>query len=158
MTNYKFELATQTLTVSSAFAKASTNPSTEEYELLKRLMKDFPKLKIKNRTHKTPNKYHTKSGEVFNCNQFKNLKYENIEKFIAGTQNADALMEAYNFIKDNASLVQTSRYTVVRRWFEAQFPEFRKSPLLYLQNETKVIDAKEYLETIKAEIALKKAG
>lgn len=158
MTNYKFELGTQTLTVSSAFAKASIDPATEEYELLKRLMEDFPKLKIKNRTHKTPNKYHTKSGEVFNCNQFKNLKYENMEKFIAGTQNADTLMEAYNFIKDNASLVQTSRYTVVRRWFEAQFPEFRKNPLLYLLNETTVIDAKEYLENIKAENASKKAS
>ena len=131
---YKLDLVNNTITVSQEFADRVSLGEGAEYELLNRLKKDFKGLKVLQRTHRTPNKYHSKSGEVFNCNQFKNLKYENMEKFIKGTQNADALMKAFNFIKDNASLVQTSRYTVVRRWFEKQFPEFRKVPLLYLQN------------------------
>ena len=36
--------------------------------------------------------------------------------------------------------------TVVRKWFVAQFPEFRKNPLFYLYNEVKVVNIAPYIQ------------
>ena len=41
-----------------------------------------PNLTITKKTHKSATNYTTKSGEKFNCNQFKNLTYDRMEKFI----------------------------------------------------------------------------
>ena len=55
-------------------------------------------------------------------------------------------MKGYNFIKNCGSLPLTSRYTAVRKWFVAQFPEFRKNPLFYLYNKPEVIKATRGIE------------
>ena len=60
--------------------------------------------------------------------------------FIEGLPNHEELLDAFNFLRYKASLVQTARYKVVREWFVTQFPEFRKNPLYYLNNNVKVID------------------
>ena len=72
-------------------------------------------------------------------------------------------MKSYNFLRYYGGLPQTSRYTAVRKWFVAQFPEFRKNPLFYLYNEVKVVnivpfiqeaqERAEELEAMKAEEA-----
>jgi hypothetical protein len=63
-----------------------------------------------------------------------------MKTFIEGLPNNKDIKEAYNFLRYCGNLPQTSRYTVVRKWFVAQFPEFRKNPLFYLYNEVKVVD------------------
>ena len=116
-------------------------------------------MKIINRTHATPRKYVSKStGETFNCNQFKNLKYENMEGFINGLSNSEDYMKPYLFLKNCGSLPLTSRYTAVRRWFVAQFPDFRKNPLFYLYNNVPVIiDIAPFIQQAKEEAAEKAA-
>ena len=150
-----------TITVNSSFYEKLQDPTSEEYKLIKAIRADYPEMRIVNRTHKTPSKYTSKStGETFNCNQFKNLTYKNMEGFINGLPNSQDYLKAYNFIKNCGSLPLTSRYTVVRKWFVAQFPEFRKNPLFYLHNEVKVIDITTFVEEEKqraAELAAKKA-
>ena len=37
-------------------------------------------------------------------------------------------------------------YTAVRKWFVAQFPEFRKNPLFYLYNEVKVVNIVPFIQ------------
>ena len=103
-------------------------------------MADIPNLEVIRKTHKTPTKYQTKTGEKFNCNQFKNLTFDNMKAFIAGLPSSEEIMKSYDFLRDCGVLPQTSRYAVVRKWFIAQFPEFRKNPLFYLYNEVKVVD------------------
>ena len=139
MENYKFNPVSKTLIVSAAFAKAMNNPTSDEYQLYIQLQHDIPGLKVSRRTHKSPTKNRTKSGEVFRCNQYKHLTYENMERFIAALPQRDRLMEVYEYIRYGAGLVQTSRYAAVRRWFEAQFPDFRKNPLFYFNQDFKVI-------------------
>ena len=147
MEKYTFDAISQTLTISAKFNDKMNNPDSEEYKLMMRFRADFPNLTIAKKTHKTPTKYTSKStGEVFKCNQFKNLKYENMEGFINGLSNSEKYMKAYNFLKNCGSLPQTSRYTVVRKWFVAQFPEFRKNPLFYLYNDVDVISIIPYIE------------
>lgn len=162
MKGYTLNLTAKTLIVTKAFEDAISKGEGEAYELYTKFLRDIPGLTVIRKTHKTPSKYHAKSGETFNCNQFKNLKYENMEGFINGLPNNEKFLTAYNFLKNCGGLVQTSRYTAVRKWFVAQFPEFRKNPLFYLYNEVSVVDiapflqeAQERADELAAEKALK---
>ena len=161
MKGYTLNLTAKTLTITKAFEDAVSKGEGEAYELYTKFMRDIPGLTVIRKTHATPTKYVSKStGEKFNCNQFKNLKYENMEGFINGLSNSEEYMKAYNFLKDCGSLPLTSRYTAVRKWFVAQFPEFRKNPLFYLYNEVSVIDFAPFIEEEKKhaeELAIKKA-
>ena len=150
-----------TITVNSSFYEKMQDPTSEEYKLIKAIRADYPEMRIVNRTHKTPSKYTSKStGETFNCNQFKNLTYKNMEGFINGLPNSQDYLKAYNFIKNCGSLPLTSRYTAVRKWFVAQFPEFRKNPLFYLYNEVNVVNIVPFIQEAQEraeELEVKKA-
>ena len=156
MKNYKFDFTTKTLTITKAFADEAENPNNEEYAILMKFQQDFPNLKIVRKTHKTPSKYHTKGGEVYNCNQYKNLTYENMERFIKALpegESKEKVLEYYNFLRNNAGAIQTSAYKTVREWFVDQFPLYRKNPLFYLNNEVMVIEIKAFTEQQEKQIA-----
>ena len=139
MNAYKMDFATKTLTITKAFSDACADPNSDEYKLLTKFQTDIPNLKIERRTHKTPTKYHNSNGETTHCNQFKNLTYENMERFIASTKDNDGYMEVYNAIRNDLGLVQYNRYAIVRSWFAAQFPKYREDPIFYLTNKVDVI-------------------
>ena len=160
MNTYKVDFVANTITITAAFAKAMNDPTSAEYKIIAQIRKDFPEMEIIRKTHKTPSKYQTKTGEKFSCNQFKNLTFDNMEGFIEALPNNTDYMNAFKFLRYCGSLVQTARYTAVRKWFVAQFPEFRKNPLFYLYNEVKVVDIAPFIEAEKmraAELADKKA-
>ena len=141
MERYTFNPVAKTLVITAAFAKAMQDIESAEYALYSQLMADIPNLEVIRKTHASPKKCVSKStGETFKCNQFKNLTFDNMKTFIEGLPNNKDIKEAYNFLRYCGNLPQTSRYTVVRKWFVAQFPEFRKNPLFYLYNEVKVVD------------------
>lgn len=155
--NYMLNLATKTLTITKAFEDAVSNGCGKEYELYTRLMRDIPDLIVIRKTHATPRSYTNHQGEKFNCNQFKNLSYKNMERFINDLPNSNALLAAYNFLKNCGSLPLTSRYTAVRRWFMLQFPEFRRNPLFYFNHEVEVIDYTHILEEVSRQVKKKTA-
>ena len=155
MNAYRIDFVANTITITAAFAKAMNDPTSAEYKIIAQIRKDFPEMEIIRKTHKTPSKYQTKTGETFNCNQFKNLTFDNMEQFIEALPNHDELLKSFKFLKYYGGLPQTSRYPVVRRWFVAQFPEFRKNPLFYLYNEVKVIDITPLIQQAKEEAAEK---
>ena len=146
MEKFKFDVVSQTLTVTANFAEKMNDPESGEYKLVVQFQSDFPNLKIAKRTHKSATSYTTKSGEKFNCNQFKNLTYDRMEKFIKALPKSESYLREYEFVKDFASAIQTNGYTVVRKWFVAQFPEFRKNPLFYLHNSPKLVSGAAFLE------------
>jgi hypothetical protein len=146
MEKYKFDVVSQTLTVTANFADKMNDPSSDEYKLVVRFQSDFPNLKIAKRTHKSPSKCTSKAtGEKFNCNQFKNLTCDRMEKFIAALPNNEAYKREFEFVRYTASSIQTNGYKQVREWFVAQFPEFRKNPLFYLNNAPEVVDGAKFL-------------
>ncbi len=146
MNAYKFDFTTKTLTITKAFADKANNPNSEEYITLMMFQQDFPDLTIVRKTHKTPSKYRAKSGEIYNCNQYKNLTYAHMETFISALPNSDELMKNYAYLRYVVGKVQTNNYKLVREWFVAQFPEYRKNPLFYISNEVKVIDINNFTE------------
>ena len=119
---------------------------SDEYKLVQRFRKDFPNLTIAKKTHKSATSYTTKSGEKFNCNQFKNLTYDRMEKFISALPKNEGYLREYLFVKNFASAIQHNGYALVRKWFVAQFPEFRQNPLFYLYNTPELVSGFAFLE------------
>ena len=152
MERYSFNPVAKTLVITAAFAKAMQDINSEEYALYTQLMANIPNLEVIRKTHKTPSKYQTKTGETFKCNQFKNLKYENMENFMMGLPNGEVYMNEYLFLRNYAADIQTNGYTIIRRWFVAQFPDFRKNPIVYLTNQPAVVSAAEVAEQYEAEM------
>ena len=145
MEKYKFDVVSRTLTITAKFAAKMNDPESDEYTLVRKFQTDFPGLTIANKTHKSATHYTTKSGEKFNCNQFKNLTYDRMEKFIAALPDNDGYLREYAFVKNSASAIQHNGYTLVREWFVAQFPEFRKNPLFYLYNTPALVSGADIL-------------
>ena len=56
------------------------------------------------------------------------LTYENMETHIKVYENADELMDVFESVKA-LSKTCASPYKYVRDWFEAQFPNYKKTPL-----------------------------
>lgn len=146
MEKFCFDVVSQTLTITAKFAKMMNDPGSEEYKLVAKFHKDFPNLTIAKKTHKSATNYTTKSGEKFNCNQFKNLTYDRMEKFISALPKSESYLREYKFVKNFASGIQTNGYTLVRKWFVAQFPEFRKNPLFYLYNSPALVSGAAFLD------------
>lgn len=160
MEKFQFDVISQTLTITAQFAKMMNDPESDEYKLVMRFQKDFPNLTITKKTHKSATHYTTKSGEKFNCNQFKNLTYDRMEKFISALPKSESYLREYTFVKDFASAIQHNGYTLVRKWFVAQFPEFRKNPLFYLSHSPELVSGFQFLdeETAGTETVQKKAS
>ena len=146
MNAYTLSLPTKTLTISKGFEDAVAKGNGDEYELYMKLLRDIPDLSVVRKSHKSPNKYRTKGGEVYNCNQFKNLTYDNMEGFMNGLPNSKDYLPPYYFLKNCGSLVHASRYKAVRDWFVAQFPDYRKNPLVYIRTPVAVVDTEPFFQ------------
>ena len=151
MKGYTLSLATKTLTITKAFEDAVSKGEGEAYDLYTKFMREIPGLTVVRKTHATPTKYTSKStGEKFKCNQFKNLTYANMERFMDALPHGNVYRKEYDFLKDYASRIQTNGYKLVRMWFVAQFPEFRKNPLFYVYNTPDLVKASDMIAENKA--------
>ena len=148
MKRFSFDIATQTLTLSAAFAAEANDPESAEYELVRQFMSDFPSLRIVRKTHATPTKYDCGGGVYSKRNKNYRLTYERMERFILATGNADYLAAFYD-IKDKAEKMCASPYTVVSKWFIEQFPKYRSNPLFYIDNQPEIIDIADVIEKAK---------
>ena len=157
MNGYKLDLATKTITITKAFEDAVATGKGEEYKLLTRLQKDFPGLTIIRKTHRRPTTYTSKSG-VSRCHPTKNLTYERMESFMKVLPKSEEFLKVYHSLRSELGKVQTNEYALVRRWFEAQFPDYRKNPLFYLTADVEVItDISPFVVAAMAVAAAKKA-
>lgn len=62
-----------------------------------------------------------------------------MERFIVAMPNGEAYMKEYETVKNFAEAAKKNAYPLVRDWFLAQFPNFRKDPMFYLQNPTELV-------------------
>lgn len=152
MERYKFDAASRTLTITAGYAKKMQDMESAEFKHYNAMMQAIPGLIVVNRTHQSPSKCTSKStGETFKCNQFKNLSYKNMERFMSGLPNCEAYFAEYDFLQDYATRIQTNGYALIRRWFIAQFPHFRKNPLFYVYNTPAILPASEVIAEMEAE-------
>lgn len=151
MEKFCFDIVNRTLTLTAKFCTKMANPESEEYKTIIRLQADFPDLKIIQRSHATPSSYITKSGEKYKRNQFKDLTYERMERFIAAIPQNEAYMAEYRAVKAFACEAKRNGYPLVRNWFIEQFPKFRKDPLFYFQNTPMPVRSDLFLERQKGD-------
>lgn len=145
MEKYTLSIVAKTLTISKAFEKAASDPTSEEFTLYQALTQQIPDLKVSRITHRKPAKYVNSEGEEFACCQFKNLTYERMEKFMSALPKSEEYTKEYEFLKA-AAATHPSPYAVVRRWFVAQFPEFRSAPWSYFEKPVEILRAQPFLE------------
>ena len=144
--NYRVDFVTMTLTMTAEFADKAYDPQSSEYGTLTRLQKDFPGLTVVRKTHRKPKKYVSKStGEEFTHNQFKDLTYKRMEQFMNCLSDGEIYLAEYRFIRNYASEARGNGYPLVRKWFVAQFPEFRKNPMFYLYNNPALVNASDVI-------------
>ena len=152
MERFTFNAVSKTLTITSAYAKKLNDMNSDEFKHYNAMMQAIPGLVVVNRSHRSPSRCTSKStGETFKCNQFKNLTYENMERFMSALLNSEEYFAEYDFLREYASQIQTSGYALVRRWFVAQFPHFRKNPLFYVYNTPPLLPASEVIAEMEAE-------
>ena len=111
--NYRVDFSTMTLTMTAEFADRAYDPNTDEYAILSRLQKDFPKLRIVRKTHRSPK----------TANPAKGLTYERMEKYINLHENADELIDLFQKVQSAGR-----GYTYVKAWFIKQFPNYKNVP------------------------------
>ena len=147
---YVVDFASKTITMTAEFEKAMSDPNSSAYQTIQKLCADFPDMRIVRRTHRKPVRYVSRQGDVSACNPYKNLTYSRMEQFMSALPNSTEYRKQYDFLKRTASGVQTNGDSIVRNWFVAQFPLYRKDPLFYLTGEHTVLSAKDFLETQEA--------
>ncbi len=152
MERFNLDVVSKTLTITSGYAKKLNDMESAEFKHYNALIQAIPNLVVVNKSHKTPTKYTSRStGETYKCNQFKNLTYENMERFMGALPNGSIYREEYDFLKNYAAAIQTNGYTLVRKWFVAQFPHFRKNPLFYIYNTPELVNAAEIISAVSTE-------
>ncbi|MBQ3372375.1 MAG: hypothetical protein IJG40_04475 [Oscillospiraceae bacterium] len=145
--DYKLDFATQTLTITAAFAEAADEIGSEEYNLVMKIKADFPNISVVHRTHATPKKYRNKFGVITEHNQYKNLTYDRMERFMCALPNSTEYLEMYYTLREKADeMCLAAPYAAVRAWFEKQFPKYRENPLFYVDNEPEFIDFADILD------------
>ena len=151
MERYKFDVVSKTLIITAGYAKKLNDLDSAEFKHYNAMMQAIPGLVVVNRSHRSPSKCTSKStGEKFKCNQFKNLTYPNMERFMDALPHGNVYRKEYDFLKDYASRIQTNGYALVRRWFVAQFPHFRKNPLFYVYNTPTLVKASDVIAATEA--------
>ena len=112
-TNYRIDFTKMTLTMTADFALKAYDPTTEEYEILTRLQRDFPRLRVVRKTHRSPK----------TANPAKGLTYDRMEKYIRLFDNADEMMDQFQKVKS-----VDRGYQFVKAWFVKQFPHYKDVP------------------------------
>ena len=107
MNTYKIDFANMTMTITKEFANKASNPKTAEYRIMTKFQKDFPNLKILRKNHRKPKKQHTNSGEEYSCNPYKNLTYENMEKFMKSLPEGDSKIEIVKASRNASGMPKT---------------------------------------------------
>ena len=111
--NYRVDFSKMTLTMTADFADKAYDPTTEEYAILTRLQKDFPRLRVVRKTHRSPK----------TANPAKGLTYERMEKYIDLHENADELRDLFQKVQSAGR-----GYPYVKAWFVKQFPNYKDTP------------------------------
>lgn len=138
--NYRIDFARMTLIMTADFADKAYDPETPEYEVLKRLKKDFPDLKIERKTHSKPTSYTTsKSKEKFYHNPYKGITYDNMKRFIDTVDDKKGSYAAeYDRVYNYALGMGKKRaHAIVAGWFVEQFPKYRTDPFYYYNNNNR---------------------
>ena len=126
-TGYNYDAITNTVTITASFAKKASQVGSEEYEIMLKLRKDYPSLKV------------VKEEKTGNAQ----LTYKKMEEFITMHRNKDDLLKAFKGAK-TLSKFHSMPYTFVKNWFTKIFP--------YYENGNYELDVDGFIVAIKPQV------
>ena len=149
MERYKYDAVSRTLVMSAGFDRALNDYNSDESRLYRRMLKEIPDLVVDRKSHASPTSYKGKNGKRTSYYPTKGLTFERMEQFMKALPEGEKYLEEYNQLRAVAlPELCPSRYTIIRRWFEAQFPKYRDNPLFYVKNSVEVIDYATFLDNV----------
>ena len=116
---YKILFNENTVIMNHKFAAAAGTYGTKENKLMKKIRRDFPGMA----------EVVVSGRQCDSAKANRRLTYENMEKHIRVYDNADELLEVFKTVQA-LSLTCASPYKFVCDWFKAQFPNYKKAPVL----------------------------
>jgi len=134
MSKYNYDVQTNTLTMSPAFAKQASRYGTPEYNLVMQLRHDYPGLQVEVEASKKT----THGG----------LSFEQMENHIQHCKDADKRICAFEKVKE-LSKSQVNPYAYVKKWFMENYANYSETPELDDENFVVVKTRKEMEEEKK---------
>ena len=128
MDAYSVNHVTRSIILTRNFAKAASNPTTDQYRIFLQLRQDNPGYDIIQRT------IAKKEGKR------KPPSYAQMIKYISCVENSDFYMARFEAIREEAASKNGS-YTRVLKWFRQTFPNFYTMPEYNSDNEIIVTPA-----------------
>lgn len=141
MANIKIDYRNRQIIVSKTFYQKAERYGSDEAKTLRDIQRDYPKMRVMVRGAK---KQTNREGEVSYGNQYKNLTYANMERFMNALPNADDYIQVYELAK-RVGATNASPYAVVRRWFKKQFPLYKSDPVFYVFHQPELVDFNEFV-------------
>ena len=108
-TGYNYDAINNTVTISASFAKKASQVGSAEYDIMLKLRKDYPNLKVVKEE---------KTGKA-------QITYKTMEEFIALHRNSAELLNEFAGAK-TLSKFHSMPFTFVKKWFENKFPYFKE--------------------------------
>ena len=118
---YNYDAISNTVTISASFAKKASQVGSEEYEIMLKLRKDYPNLKVMKEE---------KTGKA-------QVTYKMMEDFIRLHRDSDALLKEFAGAK-TLSKFHSMPFTFVKNWFLKTFPYYGKEDAYTLDAEGKI--------------------
>lgn len=112
VSGYSYDILTNTLTVTDSFLKRASKLGSREYETVKRYRAENPDIKI---TKIERNKTSRKS-----------ITFKQMEAYILLFDDEKKTVSSQFAKVKSMSKIQASPYNYVKKWFEAQFPNYTK--------------------------------
>ena len=137
ISKYNYDVQTNTLTMSPAFAKQASRYGTPEYNLLMQLRHDYPGLKVEVEASKKT----THGG----------LSFEQMENHIQHCKDSDKRICAFGKVKA-LSKSQANPYAYVKKWFLENYANYSETPELDDEGFV-VVKTKKEVEAEKAAAA-----
>ena len=126
-TGYNYDAINNTVTISASFAKKASQVGSAEYDIMLKLRKDYPNLKV------------VKEEKIGKAQ----LTYKTMEEFIRLHRDSAELLNEFAGAK-TLSKFHSMPFTFVKKWFENQFPYFKEGNYeLDEEGKIKVLPLKE---------------
>ena len=113
MNNYRIDYAHNTIVMDYKFYKAAQTMNSEEYDIVKNILADFPGMSVKVASHREQKTTH---------HNFR-LTYDNMVQYMTTFENSADLLAEFARVKAHA-VAAPQPYAVVRRWFVEKFPDY----------------------------------
>lgn len=107
----KLDIINKEISVSQRFYKKASNPNSEEYKKLHKVMAENKNFNIAIR-------------EAQKCEN-RNLTFKVMEAYIETQENNEAMLKEFEIVKAVAK-AKTRSYVEVKRWFLNKYPKFKE--------------------------------